>query len=96
MAGTDTFWKHLSWLREAAEELIAEKSAAPLPADAFVFYMHQGYEFGYFLLSDGDDPPVYQFASRTAQAKRVTESFSSYLSATLGIFREHFVASRNF
>ncbi|WP_394541532.1 SMI1/KNR4 family protein [Lysobacter enzymogenes] len=88
MAGTDTFWRHLPWLQKTAERLVAEKSAAPLPASAFVFYMHQGYEFGYFLLDDGDDPAVYQFVTMKARAERVTDSFTGYFNEMLRLFRE--------
>ena len=28
--------------------------------DAFVFLVHQGYACNFFLLHDGDDPPVYE------------------------------------
>ncbi len=85
MQGTDTFWRHLSWLREAADELLREDSAPPLPQSAFVFYMHQGYEFGFFDLEDGDDPPVYQYVQRWRAARPATSSFSDYLAEMLKI-----------
>ncbi|ROU08307.1 SMI1/KNR4 family protein [Lysobacter enzymogenes] len=88
MAGTDTFWRHLSWLQKTAERLVAERSAAPLPESAFVFYMHQGYEFGYFLLDEGDDPPVYQFVTMKARSERVTDSLTGYFNEMLKLFRE--------
>lgn len=37
-----------------------EKKLLTLPKNAFVFSMHQGYQFSYFLL-DGDDDPYYYF-----------------------------------
>ncbi len=32
-----------------------------LPEDSFVFLVHQGYIFLFFRISEGDDPPVYEF-----------------------------------
>lgn len=77
--GTDTFWPILPLLREAAERLLKRSSAQPLPPLAFVIYMHQGYEFGYFLLDDGDDPPVYQYAEGWPAPKLAWSSFTDYL-----------------
>jgi SMI1-KNR4 cell-wall len=51
-----------------------------LPTDAFVFSMHQGYEFKYFKTSEGDDPPVYQYVEGNGHPPvMVWNSFSSYL-----------------
>jgi hypothetical protein len=60
--GTHFTYEHLFELRGWAEELLAD--VGPdfyLPDDAFVFLMHQGYDFLYFQTSEGDDPPVYEF-----------------------------------
>lgn len=35
--------------------------ASILPADAFVFLMHQGYQFSFFALAKGDDPAVSSY-----------------------------------
>jgi hypothetical protein len=50
-----------------------------LPPDAFVFSMYQGYEFKYFLLSDGDDPPVYQYVQNHGLPVMCWESFTAFL-----------------
>lgn len=61
--GTDAFYRRLSELREGAEELLAEDNADfKMPADCFVFAMHQGYQFWFFYLSEAvEDPPVYYY-----------------------------------
>jgi hypothetical protein len=59
-----------------------------LPSNAFVFYGHQGYEFGFFLLGQGDDPPVYQYVEGEETPNLVWGSFSDYLSDVIRIFSE--------
>lgn len=51
----------LARLREWADELVKEMGLAPLPQNAMVFWMHQGYKFRYFECSECDDPPVFHF-----------------------------------
>lgn len=62
LRGTSVFYGDLPDQGEAAEELLQENAIeAVLPKDAFVFYMHQGYQLMFFRLSEGDDPPVYYY-----------------------------------
>ena len=55
-------------LRSGAEELLAECGHPfELPKNAFVFAMHQGYQFMYFLVGESDDPEVmYYFEYKPA------------------------------
>jgi len=63
MRGSDCFYEHLPRLRAGAMELLKENGyAEPLPGDAFVFYMHQGYQFYFIRVGEGDDPPVYFYS----------------------------------
>lgn len=63
--GTDYFYADVSQFDrhiEGAKKLLEENNITdPLPEDAFVFYMHQGYQIMYFRLSAGDDPPIYYY-----------------------------------
>jgi SMI1-KNR4 cell-wall len=59
MLGTDAFYKDLFKLRTDANELLVENDQPELPHDSFVFWMHQGYQFAFFLLDGNQDPPVY-------------------------------------
>ena len=62
LRGSDCFYKQLIPLQRWAVELMEEDGfTAPLPADAFVFLMHQGYQFDFFRTGEGDDPPVYYY-----------------------------------
>ena len=50
----------ISLLQEGAVELLQEdRSAETLTNNDFVFFMHQGYQFYFFKLDEGENPPVY-------------------------------------
>lgn len=88
--GTDCFYDDLFQLKEWAFLLLKEnKVGISLPNDAFVFSMHQGYQFYFFRLSEGEDPPVYSYDENQETFNEFTrdyESFSSYLKAVLNSF----------
>lgn len=80
LASYDIFAKQLPGLRESAIRLLEQAPASyTLPEDAFVFAMHQGYEFNFFLCSEGDDPPVYQFVEGSDEPVPVWQSFSAFM-----------------
>ena len=54
-----------------------------LSKEDFVFSMHQGYEFTYFKLSEGDDPPVYQYVEGNGSPVLTWNSFSDFLRDSL-------------
>lgn len=62
MKGSSVFSDEIVSLKTGTIELIKEHALQPLPANAFVFWMHQGYQAAYFLLNGSDDPPVYYFS----------------------------------
>ncbi|MEO7019177.1 MAG: SMI1/KNR4 family protein [Ktedonobacteraceae bacterium] len=62
LTGSDCFYRSLADIQEGAKELLQEDHfSGTLPDNAFVFFMHQGYQFNFFLLNEGDDPPVYLY-----------------------------------
>lgn len=66
MLGSSFFYNDLIDNQKYAQELLEEDHfPIPLPPDAFVFFMHQGYQFSFFRESDGDDPPVYYYLEGT-------------------------------
>jgi hypothetical protein len=82
LRGSDCFYEHLPHLREWAVELLEEDGFhKPLPDDAFVFFMHQGYQFTFLRLSEGDDPPVYYYIESMDQISFTIShrSFSEFL-----------------
>ncbi|AEI43818.1 hypothetical protein KNP414_05294 [Paenibacillus mucilaginosus KNP414] len=87
--GTDILWDQVTSLREAAEELLAENDESfTLPEDAFVFSMHQGYAFMYFLLSDGENPAVYMYVEGSGVPRKAYSSFDSFLLEELNLHSE--------
>jgi hypothetical protein len=78
--GTDMYFPVIIKLQEWAIEIVAENpNKFQLPNDAFVFSMHQGYQFMYFRTNGGDDPKVYYYMEGRDQAECITDSFSAYL-----------------
>lgn len=62
LQGSDCLYPQLKGLQAAAAELLEENHfPRSLPDDAFVFFMHQGYQFSFFRLSEGQDPPTYSY-----------------------------------
>lgn len=59
------------------------KQGLELPNDAFVILSHQGYIFAWFLLSDGDNPPVYSYSEAGDKPIKFADSFSDYLEKSL-------------
>lgn len=60
--GSDIFFSQIPHLKMWAIELLDEnKFDPPLPANAFVFMMHQGYQFYFFEVSENPDPPIYYY-----------------------------------
>ena len=68
-------------MREWADEMLAENGRPfELPPGAFVFLMHQGYQFMYFVCDGAtDDPPVYYYLEGQPAVERKAERFSDWL-----------------
>ena len=80
--GTDCFYDHLFANNQNAFELLLEnKIEMKLPDDAFVFYVHQGYQFLFFKLDEGENPPVYGYneGNDVPYFEKCCDSFSNYL-----------------
>ena len=84
--GTDILFPALDGVRDAAIHLLHENGETfRLPSDAFVFSMHQGYEFDYFIASQGDDPPVYQYVEGSGSPALIWPSFSEFLRESIAL-----------
>lgn len=95
LRGSDSFFKHLPDLQEWAVELLQENNFPEfLPKDAFVFLMHQGYQFSFFRLSEGDDPPTYFYAEGTNQTSFIKshERFSDFLATEVELHAKYLKA----
>ncbi len=88
--GSEIYYRDLRSLlelQEYAKRLLRLNQFSALPKQAFVFFMHQGYTFNYFLLNDGDDPPVYQFCEEQESTtfNKPWNSFSEFLKSLIDL-----------
>lgn len=81
--GTNFLYKDLFTLTEFAKKTMLLEQQVELPNDIFVIFSHQGCIFGYFRLSDGDNPPVYTCSVSSNKPLRYSENFSEYLDKSL-------------
>ena len=61
MMGSSMFWDDLEDINKWAPGLLAENNFKKLPENAFVFYMHQGYQFSFFILGESNNPTTYYY-----------------------------------
>lgn len=82
--GTDIFYRNLMGLKDDAISLLNENNEKfTLPIDTFVISMHQGYEFNYFKLTEGDDPPIYQYVEGGGPPMVAWASFTNFLNDSI-------------
>ena len=81
MQGSSVFYDDIFSLNEWGKELIEENGFKELPEDAFVFWMHQGYQLAFFRLSEGEDPPIYYYSETIDQDDYIKkeDSLSAFL-----------------
>ena len=79
--GSDCTIRDLPGLRRGAEGLLRRSgSTYTLPEKAFVFIMHQGYSFHYFLADQtSEDPAVFAYNEGDPAPAQKAESFSAWL-----------------
>src|SRR5258707_14053477 len=88
LGGSDFLYEDLILLQRDAAELMKEDTyPEPLPEDACVFLMHQGYQFGFFRTSEGDDPPVYRY-SEGAEQSSITANAPHFSEFLLGVVED--------
>ncbi|NJS09059.1 MAG: SMI1/KNR4 family protein [Microcoleus sp. CSU_2_2] len=95
LRGSDCFFQHLPQLQEWAIELLQENNfAQSIPEDAFIFFMHQGYQFSFFRLSEGAEPPTYSYCEGTEETSFIKshESFSDFLATEVEIHAKYLIA----
>lgn len=92
LRGSDCFYDHLPDLQQAAGELLAENHFPQrIPDDAFVFFMHQGYQFSFFRLSEGDNPPTYSYCESEQDQSFVKthERYSEFLATEVELHQKY-------
>ena len=92
LRGSDCFYPQMRELKTAAVELLEENHFPwALPKDAFVFFMHQGYQFSFFRLSEGENPPTYSYCEGETQESFVKshERFSDFLATEIKLHEKY-------
>jgi len=90
LQGSEVTYKHLVKIQGWANELLQERELPLLSKDAFVFFIHQGYQFTYFLLNGEDDPKVYLFDEVLSnEVELLRESYSEWLATEAEIFCQY-------
>lgn len=86
LKGSSVFYDEIFDLKDGAVDLLTENNFKPLPEDAFVFYMHQGYQFAFFLSETSDDPPVFYFyeGKNKSDFEMKEKKFTDFLEVHLG------------
>lgn len=91
LAGSECFYFDLPVIQKEAIELMQEDNFhGSLPDDAFVFFMHQGYQFAYFRLSEGENPPIYYYyeSATGGDISIIAPHFSDFLLSKIESFLE--------
>lgn len=83
-SGTDMFFPDILHLTSQARTLLeGTQSEFRLPERAFVFSMHQGYQFAYFPMENDDDPAVYHYMEGDSGPEKSADSFSQFILTSL-------------
>ena len=87
--GTEMFYPWLLTNKQhMMQELVEQGVPFELPARAFVFSCHQGYNYWYFEDATGDPPVAVNWYDTDAQPRRLFRTFSDWLTAEVEIRRE--------
>ena len=92
LRGSDCFYSDLKDLQTGAVELLDENQfPQTLPKDAFVFLMHQGYQFSFFRLSEGENPPIYFYCEGETKESFVKthRQFTDFLATELDLHHQY-------
>lgn len=78
LRGTQCFYEDLPKIQGWSRTLLESNNVqTPLPPDAFVF-LYSGYQFLFFRLSEGADPPIYSYTEGDAPATGFPEVFPHF------------------
>lgn len=82
--GSSYTMREIENIQTWAQELLSEdESLEILTSNDFVFFMHQGYQFYFFKLDEGDNPPIYYYEEGENHQKFIKkyDSFSEFVIA---------------
>jgi hypothetical protein len=91
MEGSDYTLKFLSGMKKSANDILVKQGLQELPENAFVFWMHQGYQFCFFLIEDGiSNPEIHYFNEcfKNLVAIKLADTLSNFLFYHKELFRD--------
>ncbi|MBC9914081.1 SMI1/KNR4 family protein [Chitinophaga varians] len=68
MAGSDWEYEKLDSVNREAIALLACHGCQDLPDKAFICWMHQGYQFAFFVCDGNDDPAIFYYNETAGRA----------------------------
>ena len=85
MQGSSVFLDELYELKDGAIEIIHDNNLGLLPDNAFVFWLHQGYQMAYFIIDGSSTLPIYYFGEGAGmnEVKLVFDRFIDFLDLQL-------------
>jgi len=90
LKGSDCFYDDLINIQKWARALLIENNfPLPLPDKAFVFLMHQGYQFSFMDLAEGYDPPVYSYCEGQKEQTfiKTADKFGDFLATEIAFHK---------
>ncbi|SFE91162.1 SMI1-KNR4 cell-wall [Chitinophaga sp. CF118] len=78
MRGSSVFFDVLFSLNKWGGELLEEHGLEPLPPNAFVFWLHQGYQMAFFRIGESEVLPIYYFGEEES-LKGIKLKFNSFI-----------------
>jgi hypothetical protein len=83
LSGIDVTYPAILSFKETAQRLLRYANASPLSSTAFVFALHQDYQFMFFDTTKGDDPPIFHYREKDVKSRQLYDSYSNWLRASL-------------
>jgi len=90
LKGSDCFYDDLINIQKWARDLLIENNfPLSLPDKAFVFLMHQGYQFSFMDLAEGYDPPVYSYCEGQKEQTfiKTADKFGDFLATEIAFHK---------
>lgn len=82
LEGSTFAFRDVTIINEQAR-VLADESGVAMPDLAFAFFMHQGYQFLYFLLDEGDDPLVHHYMEMEPAPTSTGLTFSAWFAGAV-------------
>ncbi|RFS21169.1 SMI1/KNR4 family protein [Chitinophaga silvatica] len=82
MQGSSVFLNELYIIKPDFVDLLSDHGLS-LPDNAFVFWAHQGYQFAFFCIDEGYNPPVYFYYEGDISIEKKEDSLTDFFTNQL-------------